>query len=250
MKRIFLGKDAPLGGAATAVSSPPELRTLWTTMPGWCTAADLIPPELINARRLTVLRKLMVVGVVVLLGVCAGGYYLAARDNTAASADLASAQDRTLQLEAQSRSYAGVVQIQGSVSLVQAQIATVMSGDVDLVALMGQLESNLPKTMTIGQESIVISPAGVAAGSGTPTSAGLDTSGLPRIGSITLSGTGKTLDDLSDYVDRLHAITGLVDVVPISNTKSSAGAGTQYNMQIGLTNALLSHRFVAAPVTK
>jgi hypothetical protein len=249
MKKISLGKS-PAGQAAAPVAAPTELRTLWTTMPGWCTAADLTPPELINSRRLTVLRKQMVVGVVVLLGICAGGYYLASRDNGAAADQLVAAQNRTLQLQQAGRSYAGVVQIQGSVTLVQTQIATVMGGDVDLVALMGQLESNLPKTMTIGQESIVISPAGVAAGAGSAAGAGLDTSGLPRIGSITLSGTGKTLDDLSDYVDRLHTIPGLVDVVPISNTKSTGGAGTQYNVQIGLTNALLSHRFDVAPVTK
>ena len=248
MKKIVLGKGVTPSPVSKPVAAPVELRALWTTMPGWCTAADLIPPELVNARRLTTLRKYMAVGLVLLLAVCAGGYYLAARDNSAAAADLASVQDRTLQLQHDGRSYSGVVQMQGSVTLVQSQIAQVMAGDVDLVALMGRLQSSLPSTMTIGQESIVISPAGVAGNAA--ASAGLDTSGLPRIGSITLSGTGKTLDDLSDYIDRLRTITGLVDIAPVSNVKSSAGAGTEYNLQIGLTNALLSHRFDVVPVTK
>lgn len=229
-------------------SRPPEQRTLWTTMPGWCTAADLTPPELVNARRLKVLRKFLAAGVVAVLVVCAGGYYLAARDKVSATDDLASIQDRTLQLQQEGRSYNGVVAIQGSVSQVQSQIAQVMAGDVDLVALMGQLQSNLPKTMTIGQESIVISAAGVAGAAS--AGAGLDTSGLPRIGSITLSGTGKTLDDLSDYIDRLRTVPGLVDLVPVSNTRSASdAAGTAYNLKIGLTNVLLSHRF-DVPVSK
>ncbi len=237
------GKPAPTGAEVVA---PVEQRTLWATMPGWCTAADLIPPELVNARRLKVLRNWMAAGVVVLLVVCAGGRYLAGRENSSAAAELASIQDRTLQLQQQGRSYNGVVAIQGAVTLVHTQVAQVMVGDVDLVALMGHLQSSLPKTMTINQESIVISTTGVA--DSAATAGGLDTSGLPRIGTVTLSGTGKTLDDLSDYIDRLHAVTGLVDLVPVSNTLSSSGS--QYNLRIGLTNALLSHRFDLAPVTK
>ena len=82
--------------------------------PGWGIAADLIPPELINARQLKVLRKLLALGVVALLIACAGGYYLAARENSSATSALASVQDRTAQLQAEGRGYADVVAIQGS----------------------------------------------------------------------------------------------------------------------------------------
>jgi hypothetical protein len=215
--------------------------TQWNSMPGWDIAVDLIPPELVNARRLTVLRKLMAAGIIALLVLCAAGYYLATRDNASAAADLAALQDQTAQLQADGRQYASVVSIQGSVSQVETQIARVMGGDVDLVALMGAVQSSLPSTMTIGQESITISVAAVAGGAGTTPSGGLDTSGLPRIGTITLTGTGLTLTDLSDFVDNLTAVPGLVDVLPISNTASDTG--TQYNLTIGLTNELLSHRF-------
>jgi hypothetical protein len=59
-----------------------------------------------------------------------------------------------------------------------------------------------------------------------------------------MNGTGQTVNDLSDYVDRLQAIPGLVDVLPVANTVSTSGAsGTEYSISIGLTNALLSHRF-------
>lgn len=224
-----------------------ERPALWTSMPGWGIAADLTPPELINTRRLQVLRKLMAAGLVLLLLVCAGGYYLAAREKVSAVADLQMAQDRTTELERVGRSYSSVVAIQGSVAQVQTQVAQVMGGDVDLVALMVLLESNLPSTMVIKQEAITISPAGIAAAGGTATSATtgsvLDTSGLPRIGTITISGTGQALDDLSDYIDRLQTVTGLVDVLPVSNTASATGRETQFSLTIGLTNALLSHRF-------
>ena len=153
------------------------------------------------------------------------------------------AQDRTTQLLDQSRGYADVIAIQGTISGVKTQLAQVMSADVDLAALMGELSSNLPESMIITQESITISRAGLA---GSPTDSttvtGLDTSGLPRIGTITIAGTGQTLDDLSEYLDRLRTINGLVDVLPVSNSLA-ATSGTEFNVTAGLTNAALSHRF-------
>jgi hypothetical protein len=221
-----------------------ERPALWSSIPGWGIAADLIPPELINARHVKVLRKLIAAGLVALLAICGGGYYLAARENSSASADLASVQDQTGQLQAAGRRYSGVLSIQGSVRQIKIQIAQVMGADVDLVGLMGELRRNLPNTMTITQEAITISTAGVVSASGIAVGSGLDTSGLPRIGTITMTGTGRTLDDLSDYIDRLHTVPGLVDVLPVSNARSTSGkSGTQFSLTIGLTNVLLSHRF-------
>lgn len=222
----------------TAIVEPKA--PLWSTRPGWGIAADLIPPELINSRQLTLLRKLMVGGLALLLLICAGGYYLAKRQNTAASAASETVAARTLQLRNDARQYANVTRIQGTVAQVQGQVATLMTGDVDLVALLKSLRTSLPAPMTINQESVTITPAtltAAAAGSGT----GLDTSGLARIGTITLGGTGRALTDLATYVDRLKAVPGLVDVTPVSNTADKGG--TQYSLTVGLTSAALSHRY-------
>jgi hypothetical protein len=229
--------------SSTEVTVAPEGDALWNSLPGWGIAANLIPPELIAARRLRSLRKLLTAGIAVLLLIGGFGYYLAATESSTAAADLTSAQGRTTQLLDQSRGYADVIAIQGTISDVHSQLAQVMSADVDMAALMGELSSALPETMKINQESITISPAGAAGEeSGTGAAGGLDTSGLPRIGTITIVGTGQTLDDLSDYLDRLRAIEGLVDVLPVSNSLSGT-SGTEFNVTAGLTDAALSHRF-------
>ena len=209
-------------------------------MPGWGIAADLTPRELKNSRRLKVLRKLMATGIALLLLICAGGYHFAANENASASADLVAATDRTGQLQAVGRGFSDVVSIQRSINQAQAQISQVMGGDVDLFGLMSKLQKNLPGGMTIGDVSVVVSTAGVA-GAEVATGSGLDTSGLPRIGTITISATGKILDNGADYVDRLRAVPGLVDVVSIAN--SSTDAGAQFSITAGLTNSALSHRF-------
>jgi hypothetical protein len=220
-----------------------EPTALWSSLPGWGIAANLIPPELIAARRLKSLRKLLGAGIAALLLIGSFGYYLAALENADANADLVVAQAQTAQLRDQSLGYAGVIAIQGTINEVNTQLAQVMSADVDLAALMGELSSNLPATMIITQESITISPAGVAdSTTDSTTASGLDTSGLPRIGTITITGTGQALDNLSDYVDRLRTITGVVDVLPVSNSLSGE-SGTEFNVTAGLTDAALSHRF-------
>ncbi|WP_111765155.1 hypothetical protein [Nakamurella deserti] len=213
---------------------------LWTAAPGWGIAADLTPPEILKSRQISVLRRVMAAGLVGLVLACGGGWYLAARDNDDAVADLAFASDQTVRLQAAARDYADVVSIQNRVLQIDEQIADVMAGDVDLVELMDLLQTNLPPTMTITQQSITVSTSGVAGAS----AGGVDPAGGARIGTITMSGTGTTLDDLSDYVDRLQTVPGIVDVVPLANSVTAdGGAGTQFSLTVGLTDALLSNRF-------
>ena len=116
-----------------------------------------------------------------------------------------------------------------------------MGPDVDLVKLLGEIRSSLPATMSIKQETVTLSLAGVAAAGASKAGVGLDTSGHPQIGNITISGSGHSLVDLSAYVDKLKVIPGVVNVVPVSNTADQAGM--QFSLSLGLTDVLLSHRF-------
>ena len=217
-------------------------RAMWSTMPGWGIIVDLTPPELINSRHLKVLRKWIVSGLIALVAVCAVGYVLAEQKRSSASDALNQVQSQTTQLQAQTRKFVGVTQVQGTVTEVQVQVAKVMRGDVDLVKLMAQIRTALPSTMTIKEEAVTVSLAGAA--SAKPAAAngsGLDTSGRTRVGNVTISGTARKMDDLSAYVDKLSAITGVVAVVPISNVADAAGVS--YSLSLGFTDKLLSHRF-------
>ncbi len=216
----------------TAQLTRPE--EVWSSMPGWGIVADLTPPELIKSRELKVLRKLIVTILVALLVLCVGGYAIAARKHSAAAASLGDVQARTGALNAQTDKYAGVTRLKGTVTEVQNQIAALMAGDVDLAKLIGQIRSGLPATMTIKQIAVIFSPVGVAGG-------GLDTSGRTHIGTVTISGAGRTLDDLSAFVDKLKVLPGVVDVVPGSNLVD--GEGTQYSLTLSVTDVLLSHHF-------
>lgn len=218
----------------TTIARPKEL---WNTMPGWGIVANLTPPELLAARKLRVIRKLLAVGLVLMLVIGAAGYTYAAIQRSAASGDLASEQARTAALQVQQRKYSGVVQIQGTITQVQSELAGLLKNDVDFEALLGQIRSRLPAGMTVGQLSVVLDNGAVSSATG--GGAALDASGLTHIGTVTLSGTGTRLSDVSTYVDKLKTITGVVEPYPASN--QSADAGVQYSVQLTLTDELLTH---------
>jgi hypothetical protein len=215
-------------------TAPPA--QLWSTMPGWGIAADLTPPELINARAVNLLRKWLGVGLAVLLVACIGGYVVAARQHSAATSALDQVQTQTHDLQSGVGKYAGVSQLQGTTTQVQTQIATLMGSDVDLVTLLGRLHSTLPETMTISSETVTMSLAGAAA---VPA-----TGGVTTIGTVVIAGTGKALSNLAAYVDNVVAIPGVADVNPTTNVVS--GRIVSFSLSLNLTSAALSHRFDVA----
>lgn len=219
---------------------------LWSTMPGWGIYANLTPPEVLVARKLRLIRKLLIAAFTLLLLVGIACYGYATMQRRAATDDLASEQARTAQLQAQQRKYAGVVQIQGSIGQVQSQVASLMTSDVDLASLLGKISAQLPTGMTIDQLAVVVnSSAAASSGSG---AAALDASGRQHIGSVTVSGSAKQLADVSSFVDKLKLLTGVVEPYPASNQSSSTGV--KYNVQLTMTNQLFTHRFAAKNGTK
>jgi hypothetical protein len=221
------------------------------SMPGWHVVADLTPPELIAARRLKVVRLLVLIVVVIVAAACAGGYYFARQQAAAAATDLEAAQATSTTLQAQQRSFAGVTALQGTLDAVRGQIATLLAADVDFSQLLGDIGAALPPGMTINQAAITITPpADGKAGSGDAGGASaLDASGVTHIGTVTLAGTGQTLEDLPVFIQRLRAIDGVFDPYPLANqvvttgSDIGAGTGTTYSVQITLTDARLSHAF-------
>ena len=211
---------------------------LWVTAPGWGISVDLTPPEVTNARQVAVLRRVVAAGLAALVVGCAGGWYLAARDSDDARGDLSFASDQTLGLQATGRTYADVVSIQNRVKDIDGRVATVMAGDVDVVELLDVLHTDLPATMRLTQQTISITGTGVA-----DAVTGAAVAGDTRIGTITMTGTGATLDDLADYVDALETVPGIVDVVPLSNMVEADGTGTQFSLSLSITDTLLSQRF-------
>jgi hypothetical protein len=219
----------------TAVMAPPD-RHAWGSMPGWDVVADMTPPELVQQRWIAVLRRRIASGCLLVLVICAATFGYAAVRHQAARDEAAAASDRTTQLTRRAERYSGITVIETTVAGLDRQVGTLLENDVDLPRTVTAINRALPGSMTIQAMSVTLIPGGSVEGEGS-----LDRSGHPSIGSVNISGAGRTLDDLPTFVDRLAAIRGVVDVLPSSNVV--AGRTAQYSVSLTLTDALYTHRF-------
>jgi hypothetical protein len=212
---------------------------IWNTMPGWGIVADLTPPELIESRRLKVLRKLLAAIIAAIVVVCVGVFVLAYLGKSSAQDALAAEQGRTNSLIASQSKYASVTQIQTHLTQINGKVSTLMTGDVDIQPLLAKFAKALPASLDV--KTLAVSLASTA--NNAALSSGLDTSGHRIIGSVTISGDALTFKGVSSYVDALAAIDGVVNVVPTSaqNTK----VVINYNITLNITDQVLSHRFDA-----
>lgn len=215
-------------------------RELWSTMPGWGIVANLIPPELLQARRARSLRKLVTAGLCVLLLLAGvGGGYAKLRSHEAAQS-LAAEQSRTSQLVVQQNRYSTVTRIQGDVGQVKLQLAQLMGMDVDSAGLVNELLSELPTGATVTQLSLTVAAPSLTSANNTGASA-LDTSTQPHIGTIAISGEARSVADVALLVSRLGALKGVVDPYPTTNTVNDTG--TQFTIQLAINDSLLWHRY-------
>jgi hypothetical protein len=224
----------------TATMERPTPASSWNSMPGWGIVGDLTPPELINARRLQSLRRIIAaaLGVVVLL--CGAGFGYAMMQHSSAADDLDAAAAQTTQLTISVNRYSGITRIEGEVAAVNTQLATLMKTDVDAARLLTEIRAELPGSMSIDNISLAFIDPSVSVGAQSSSSS-LDPSGHQRIGTVTITGSGRTLTDLAGFVDQVSAIRGVTDVVPTSNQQAKQVAS--FSLSLALTDQLYSHKF-------
>jgi hypothetical protein len=220
----------------TAVLNPTQKA--WHSMPGWGIVADLTPSELVTSRQLRQLRKVIGAFLIAVVVLCAAGYAYAWTKNNSAQDALDKANAQSTQLTAEQARYAGVTRIETTVAGIQAKVASLMKTDVDVAQTIAKIRTALPGTMAITQLSITFTSAATAGPAGAAATA---VDGHLVIGKVTMSGAGRTLDDLSAYVDALGAVPGVANLLPSSNTATKGG--TQFSLSFDLTDQLYTHRY-------
>ncbi|HEX8973549.1 hypothetical protein [Oryzihumus sp.] len=222
----------------TATLEPTEARP-WTMAPGWGIAANLLPPEVIKARRMRKARKVLFIVAAAAVAVVLLGYAAATFTAFQAQGRLDDAQTETTQLQHQQRRFADVVDVKAATTRLTGQSKALTTQAVDFPPLLAALRGALPDGVNINQ-LVVTLDSSKSQGSGTGNAGGagvLDTSGRKHIGSVTISGSARRLSDVSAYVDRLAKVPGVVEPYP---TSSNAGDGVvTYSLQLTLTDQLL-----------
>ena len=228
----------------TTLVSPPE--QMWHTMPGWGIVANLIPPEIVAARRLATLRKVIVVALVAVLLLAGAGFGYAYWQVHRASNQLAAEKGHTTSLLAQQQRYGEIVRINSDITHIQGQLQTLLGSDVDVPTLMVRVLAVHPPGTTLSQATLTLNAGSTsqsnqaAAGTGAGM---LDASGQTHIGTIALTGQTTGLPAVAAYVTALAALPGVVAVYPTSQQNN--GKVVQFTIQLTLTDELLSHRYAA-----
>src|SRR5690242_9838495 len=195
------------------LTAPPASQ-LWSSMPGWGITANLLPPELIAARRLKTVRKMIVAALVLVVALGAAGYGYGMYEQDGAESALSTEQARTAQLLAQQQKYQEVVTISGSITQIKGQLATLMTGDVDVAKLIGVVAARQPHHGTITQLSatLVSDPSQPTSTDGGASV--FDTSGQTHIGTMSITGTAPSMPDVAAFVNQLGGTPGIVGVFP------------------------------------
>jgi Tfp pilus assembly protein PilO len=222
----------------------PEHTELWRTMPGWGITANLLPPEIVAARRARVVRKIVIIVLAALLVLGAAGYFLAYKQKQDASSDLAAAQAQTEQLHVQQHKYDEVVEITGEVAQVASKISTLFATDVDFPHLLNELVAKAPKSGEITQLAVALqggpTVSGQASTSSQPTVA-LDPTGQTPVGNVTITGTAGSMSEVAAYVNALARVPGVIYVYPTS--QQADGGTVTYALALTLTDKVYSHHY-------
>ena len=217
--------------------------------PGWDVVGDLTPPELLARRSLAVLRRRIVAVLVLVLLLCVAAFAYAMVLHVVAQRDATSTAQRSAQLNGAVHKYDGITQLESTVTAIDTQLATLLAGDVDVPRTVALVSDALPSSMSIKNVSVTVNPDSATqdATSG-GTAPGLDASGHQTIGTVTISGSGRGLDDLPSFVDRLSRVRGFVDVLPTSNQADKRTS--QFTVTLSLTDLLRTHRYDTKSVGK
>lgn len=193
--------------------------------------ADLLPEEIVNARRGNRARRQVIAALVGLTVLMAVWYGLAHYHTYLAGDSVVAAEDGTRRLTRQQSEYDSVVKAQADAQAVSAQLAKLLANDLQWSTLLASLQAAAPDGVTI---TTVSGSVGVAAEAGAPA-------GSPPVGVLTVSGTAPSKPAVAAYVDALATVPGTAN--PLLSDASQNLEKVQFTVRLELTKAALAGRF-------
>jgi hypothetical protein len=203
-------------------------------------SANLLPEEVVGARRARRARTWTAVVVLLVTILCAAWFTLAYREKQTAEHDLQAATDTVADLQREQRSYSDVVRVRNETTALSGQLETVMAKDLDWGTLLDTLR-------TIGARS-KIRVEGVngqltsAEGAGTTAANALPgASTSAPVGTLVVTGSGPDKKAVAAYVDALAKVTTLAN--PYVTSVATADNGVTFSLNVDIAETALCGRF-------
>jgi Tfp pilus assembly protein PilN len=213
--------------------------------------ANLLPDEVVDARRVRHVRHRVVLALVVVLLLIAGWYVYARIQTSKAQANLNKVENQTVSLRAREHSFARLSAVQGATAAIADQLHQLMTGDLAWSALLRTLNVQAPPGVAVTN----VSGAMFAGGTGAPSSTqsgtanggigALDRSGQLPAGTLTVTGTATDKRVIAGYLDALGRVKGLS--VPFLTNLGVQDGHLSFTANLVITTAALGGRWSAPP---
>ena len=208
-------------------------------------SADLLPAEVIDARRGRKVRGHVIVVLLVFVVLLGSWYALTWKQAVDARSDLDTVTSQAQMLQRSQSEYADVVNVQAERDTIAAQLKTLLADDLSWQALLGTVRS------TGAASDIVVTGINGSVVSGTDASSA--TGKLPSstttkvIGTLTVTGTAPGKDSLAKYVDALGELKVVAN--PYLTSAAEAEKNVQFSLQVDITASALGGRFTSTTAT-
>jgi Tfp pilus assembly protein PilN len=182
--------------AVAAHQTAPQ-RVEWALIP----RVNLLPAEILEARRFRRVQALLLTTVVAAVGVSAAATWWAQTQVDTAREELAAATSEVSRLQAEQAEYAEAPRVIAQVDAATAARRLAMARDVLWYRYMGDLASALPNSVTVDSFTITISDVPVAGGTAAPLTS-------PGIGTVSVEGKASRFAGVSSWMEALEGLPG------------------------------------------
>ena len=207
-------------------------------------AANLLPPEIVDARRLRRIRRSVLAGLMAVSLCVASWYGVATYHTERARSALNAVNDEVQRQLVQQRTFAEVINIQSESTAIRSQLGVLLGSDlrwsVLLVALRGAATDGVA----------LLSVFGVTASQAT---GGGPVAQLPSvakgkvIGTLTITASAPSQSVAAGYVDALGRIEGLAG--PLLGDATVLDGVLQFTVRVDITDASLGGRYATTPAS-
>jgi hypothetical protein len=201
-------------------------------------SANLLPEEIVGARRARRARTWTAVVVLLVTILCAAWFTLAYREKQTAESDLEAATDTVTALQREQRSYSGVVQVRNETTALSGQLKAVMADDLNWRDLLDTLRTTGARSK-IEIDGINGKLADEQSGTTSATLPGATTT--TTVGSLVVTGIGPDKKAVAAYVDALAKVDTLAN--PYVTSVATEDNGVSFSLNVDISQAALCGRF-------
>lgn len=206
-------------------------------------SADLLPEEVIAARKVRRTRAWVIVAVALVACLCAAWFGYALHQKQNADEELTAAATEVTDLQRDQREFSETVRVQADTTQLTEQLTTVMANDLDWAAMLAALRSagTSSRITLTGVNSTLNETDATTTANPLPR-----TNAVGSIGSIMVTGTGPDKKAVATYADSLAA-ESVVDNPFITNVATDEdGGGVTFSLKADIPKTSLCGRFTVA----